>query len=406
MFRITFISMFLCLGLFGFTNCSDVGFSQKADGGSGVGGAGCSGSDCGPGDGGSGGGGGGGGGNGGGSGGGGGDGGGNGGDGGGDRGQPEFIDYSINAQAPTRSDKLDIVLIIDNSGSMEADRQKLAEKLGNFVTDLEASGLDWQMCHTTTQIIKKVGIGAYYLNKRALQWDAPGSPRILDTNTSSNLDQVFRDSLDAIQDGTRFDGSGNEQGIRSFYTFVQNNDNANCFRTDAALASIVLSDEDEASTGRSNYDGLNFKSEPRNLMDMIRDKWGPELPYTNHSIVIRSNDPVCWQTQDNEASDIDARYGKVYEELSNSSGGIIGDICADSYSDQLTGIKDRIDYTLDAISLVCDPVAGSLVVNVNGAATTAYSVIGNKVVFNPSLAEGTSVTGSYTCMEYPNTMNP
>lgn len=379
MLRITIISILLCFGTLFFNNCSDVDFSQKTgDSPSTVGGSGCSGPDCGSdanaeGD-------------------------GEGGnpDGDGPRGEGEFVNYTFNESAPARSNKLDIVLIIDNSGSMEKDRKKLAEKLEGFVADLEASGLNWQMCHTTTQVVSGF---SKLLDKDALEWAASGRPKVLNTNTSSNIDTVFRDSMNAIKDGTGFDGSGNEQGIRSLYTFIQNRRNAPCFRSEAALTSIVLSDEDEASLGRSNLEGLDFKSEPRNLMDMIRDTFGAELPYTHHSIVIRSNDPVCWKSQDQEASNIDARYGKVYEELSNSTGGIIGDICADSYASQLSGIKDRIDYTLDAISLACDPVPGSLVVN--GKNSSEYKVIGNKVIFNPSLAEGTVVTGSYTCIEHP-----
>jgi hypothetical protein len=124
---------------------------------------------------------------------------------------------------------------------------------------------------------------------------------------------------------------------------------------------------------------------------------GDNHPFTFHSIVIRPSEPQCYFEQDDPNNEIYARYGNVYIELSNATGGIVGNICSDDYTGQLSEIKGRIDYTLDAISLECEPIEGSVVIN--GKAASSYSIVGDKLVFSPSLQEGERVTGSYQCFE-------
>ena len=62
------------------------------------------------------------------------------------------VHYSKKIEAATY--KLDIVLVVDDSNSMLADNQKLAAKLSNFVSKLQNSNIDWQMCATVTRQMK------------------------------------------------------------------------------------------------------------------------------------------------------------------------------------------------------------------------------------------------------------
>src|SRR5207253_7386084 len=167
-------------------------------------------------------------------------------------GTPRTVNYS--SVVPANPNKVDILLVIDDSGSMKTDQLKLASKLSGFASQLESSSvsMDWQMCVTVTrdQLIS----GKYYWGA-SVNWVGytPASgPQYLLKKGTSGLNDIFTKTINAI--GAGVPGSGDERGIKAAYHHFYNGEpgasgSSGCYRKDAAVAVIVISDEDERSVG-------------------------------------------------------------------------------------------------------------------------------------------------------------
>ncbi|MCM2280229.1 MAG: hypothetical protein NDI61_00125 [Bdellovibrionaceae bacterium] len=286
--------------------------------------------------------------------------------------------------------KVDVLFVIDSSGSMNTERAELGRRLANFTSSL--SGLDWQLCVTTTDINQEKGD---LLNFTVTE--ANGTKRLTKVLTAAdpNYTNSFLDRIVNVPSG-----SGDEQGIRALNMAVSKR-HPECFRTDAALAAIILSDEDERSVGGyeiyktdSQYAPLNPENMPVNLLTSVRTSFGADKIFTGHSIVVQSNDTTCLAAQR-----IDGRgfYGTWYEELTRLTGGQKGSICSADYSASLGRFAENIRQALDSVTLRCVPLDKPQVTLAPAQPNVTISTSGNKVLFSPALQPDTSVTVSYRC---------
>ncbi len=282
--------------------------------------------------------------------------------------------------------QVDVLLVIDDSGSMYADSSRLATKLSGFVTQLSNSNLDWQMCITSTDI-------GYYAG-RPIQWQGANSGHILRRN-SGNLNSIFIDTM-------RFIGAGfsdDEQGIKAMNLSVMGNGTSNCYRQNAGLSVIVISDENERSVGGdrnlSSYDykPLEPLNNPQSFVDTVRRELSPNKKLTVNSIVIKDN--AC---RDLQRSQGDRGYvGYKYIELSNLTGGSVSSICQNNYSVALTDSSQVIINNLSSQTLTCVPT-GMPQVQVNGVNYNQNTTLtGNQLIFNPVINGPATVSGSYCC---------
>lgn len=312
----------------------------------------------------------------------------------------------------TQARQVDLMLVIDDSGSMKNDNDKLSQKLSGFVALLQNSAIDWQACYTTTTV------GGNTYDGRALKWkDDKGANTndiVLNPQSAGDVSKRLQLSIGSFSGN----GSGNEQGIHAMGRALERSESADCFRQGSALAMIVISDEDEASCGgrcqngpdeitmtnradssyANQYRALVSENSPEYLINAVKDKFGPTKNFLAHSLVINSRPDknlLCYHAQDSESP---AFYGITYENLSILTGGIIGNICSDDYSIELANIATRIDESLASITLECSPVDQAATVTlVPLVAGQQYKVQGNKLIFTPSLAAGTKVTATYKC---------
>ena len=148
---------------------------------------------------------------------------------------------------------------------------------------------------------------------------------------------------------------------------------------------------------RKQYrDLVATEDDPQTLMREVQSFVG-ERSYINHSITIKPGDTACYDIQDKSSP---AFYGVHYSRLQAISGGVLGDICAASYADQLTAMGQRTAQTINSVSLKCAPIAAPEVsVTPALASGVSYSMTGNKLVFSDQVPTGTSVRVKYTCAE-------
>lgn len=299
----------------------------------------------------------------------------------------------VNASIEGSSAQLDILLVVDDSGSMAADNLKLANRLKGFADDLtNRCKVDWQMCVTTTDVDHFKG--------RPIMWQGLGH-HILKP-TTPNLDSVFLNTIKWIGHGW----SNDEQGIKAMNLSVLDNSRSNCYRPNASLSVVVISDEDERSVGGNSslstlqYKPLETLNQPVSFPKTIRDTFGNDKKFNVNSIIVK--DAQCKAEQDAQGAGAKSFYGTKYMALSNMKSGKqtqggIGSICSSDYRPHLNLFADHIVQTMSAIDLECAPVE-SPKVGVRPAPTSQWiSVINNQLIFTPVLRGPAEVTGSYCC---------
>ncbi|MGE0616554.1 MAG: vWA domain-containing protein [Bacteriovoracia bacterium] len=153
--------------------------------------------------------------------------------------------------------KIDILFMVDNSGSMENEQNILATSFGQFINQFITRNLDFHVGVVTTDVTPLSGNSNYWsgtnANSAFYGYQSPGPGRLLSRtaerylqNTSQNLVSQFQANVNV---GTR--GSGNEQGLESIYETldpllsVPTAPNAGFVRNDALLSLVIVSDEDE-----------------------------------------------------------------------------------------------------------------------------------------------------------------
>jgi hypothetical protein len=285
-----------------------------------------------------------------------------------------------------QSNKVDLLMIIDNSGSMQYEQKNMAQRVGSMMNLLQ--GLDYKIGITTTDPSNST-----YGDGRLVQMNGLSNGTfVLDkTVPLSTAQTVLGNTLQRKETG-----SGSEQAIFATYRALERYFDPNdkgphkgLFRSDAAFAALVISDEDESAN--------NLKNKPENLVNFVKTKW-PGKPFAFHSIITRPGDVACKNTNG-------AVYGTIYKKLSEltgfgaTGGALIGDVCASDYAAQLAGIGSSIKEMVNIIELSCQPYgSSSIYVDLNGAAYNgSYQVEGKKLVFDQPLEVG-KFSVKYWCL--------
>jgi hypothetical protein len=302
--------------------------------------------------------------------------------------------------SPT-DNKVDILVVLDDSNSMAPDNSKLAQKLQGFVSDLTASGIDWQMCATVTRSQDVYNNGTYYWgSSRKWVGYTGASPYVMKTGASDPYG-IFTNTVAAI--GAGWAGTDDERGIKAAWWNVEYAPYNNCYRTDASLAVILISDEDVRSVGGNSalqYYAGEFKTleaddVPQGFINKIRQNYGVNKRFTFNSIIVKPGDTTCMASQD--AAGSKSHYGYKYAELSQLTSGGTASICDADFSNSMYYFKDRIVNTLASVPLECAPVGNITVTITPSMGNVTTQMQNNSLVFNPAIPAGRTVKLEYNC---------
>lgn len=297
--------------------------------------------------------------------------------------------------------KVDIVLIVDDSNSMLPDNRKLAERLQGFVSNLSAANVDWRMCATVTRSQDVRNNGVYYWGASRNWVDYVGSPKWILKAGAADPYAIFTKTIDAI--GAGWAGTDDERGIKAAFWHAEYAGSNYCYRSDASLSVIMISDEDIRSVGgdpnQVYYGGelkaLEAEDLPQSYVSKIKQKFGMDKRFTVNSIIVKPGDTACMAAQDSGGSK--SHYGYYYDELSRLTNGFSSSICAGDYSQNLNYFRDRIVSSLASIPLECAPV-GSVDVTVTPAVTGMSTRIeNNALIFAPAVPAGHHIDIGYNC---------
>lgn len=258
---------------------------------------------------------------------------------------------------------LDVLWVIDNSGSMNQFQTDLSLNISSFMSAFTQSGADFRMAVITTD-----------------QWNVT---TVL-TPQTPNVEMVLGN---LVVTGTM--GSGMERGIQMSYLALDNPGSAGSgslfWRDESTLVVIYVSDEqDWSNPGWSSY--INF-------FDNLKPS-GQFIPYG----VISDVPGGCTYTQPNGGQrTLQPGYG--YWDLIDYYGGSWYSICAIDWGIQLQDLANEVTaqrvFELDEH----DPIPETIVVTVNGQVSSdwTYSEDVNAVAFNEGRTpeEGQTITIEY-----------
>ncbi|MGE9744807.1 hypothetical protein AB1A81_02860 [Bdellovibrio bacteriovorus] len=320
-------------------------------------------------------------------------------------------DVHYNSTVQASDNKLDIILVIDDSNSMLPDNRKLAANLSAFITKLQNSNIDWQMCATVTRALPVTDTtnawgASIYWQKNATASTSLGM--VLKKSSNVDLNTVFAHTIEYI--GAGYKNSDDERAIKAAYHHVYNGDyhynpNNGCYRADAGIAYIIISDEDERSIGgdasQQVYAGelkaLENEDKPQVFVDYVRSTFGATQRFTVNSIIVKPGDSSCKASQD--AGGAKSHYGFKYAELSQLTGGGIGSICDSDYSTNLNLFIDKIKDSLSSVPLECTPVGTVNVTITPSIGTVESRVEGQSIVFSTAVPAGRTIDITYKCAD-------
>jgi hypothetical protein len=302
--------------------------------------------------------------------------------------------------------KIDVLWVIDNSGSMETSQTNLTKSFGSFISSFQEKQYDFHMAVTGTDawraqyqsnltnkdVLAKARLGEINFTTNPLTWVTNSGVNIMD-RTTPNLTQAF------ITNATQgILGTGDERAFSSFRNFLDYSGNSNFRRPDAILAIIIVSDEDDYSGNtstpiiqpyRDEVNGdpivLPFSSTASDIYNLYRD---PRLDTVqsykdyldglvgpgNYSVnMIGILDQQC-KTELN-SSIAGHRIGRRYMELADITGGVKTSLCA-NFGESLQLISDKIIRLNGVFKLDREPVVETLKVVVNGTEVPQAPVYG------------------------------
>lgn len=273
------------------------------------------------------------------------------------------------------NNKVDILWVIDNSGSMANLQTNVANNFSAFVSQLVDKGYDFQMAVTTTEAWNANKENVYAnckIDATATKYKDDSGIAIITPDTP-NIEAAF---IDNIKQGTS--GCGDERAFDSMMMALNDSDNqALGFpRANTFLAVIIVSDEDDFSHDGGTYLENNYNhpdihpvSLYVNALDNFTGTSGATRRYNVSAISI--NDDACLAANDPWGL-IGIRMGALVD----ATNGVKGNVCASNFSDNLIEIQEQIISLSTQQYLSRVPHEDTIKVYVNGVEVAESDVNG------------------------------
>lgn len=240
--------------------------------------------------------------------------------------------------ADAASNEVDILFVIDNSGSMGDDQQILADNFHRFIESafLTSPDIDVRIGVTTTDILLPTAADGRFV----------GQPGILRSG-SPTLAQDFQQRALV---GT--DGAGWEHGLEAMLRALDGR-NGGFPRRNAALSVVIVSDEDDGGTDGSAVP-RSTDSYIQHLNALKAGSFSGASVLVN--LVVRPD------------------FSPRYTAVADAFDGVVLDISSQTWGENLGVIGAATVGLVRLLRLENRPVSSSVVVTIDGVATTAFTV--------------------------------
>lgn len=299
--------------------------------------------------------------------------------------------------------KLDVLFVVDSSGSMDNYQQALVNNFSSFIDRFISKGYDFRIAVTTSEAYRYPqlaipGACSSYCNEWRTHFrrGSSANPYVIDKSnydltTSAGKTLLKNDFIANAHMGT--DGSGDERAFSSFMAALNYGTNFNgtaspnkdFHRPDAFLAIVIISDEEDFSqigTGSINESYSNPNLVPvASYKDQLRTFTGGAegVDFTVSTISIL--DQACLNildpnNQTNPGSAIGRKIGNRYKALAALTGGTQNSLC-NSFDTSLDNISDSIEGLSDASFVLAKaPIIASIRLIVDGVLVPQSAVDG------------------------------
>jgi hypothetical protein len=235
----------------------------------------------------------------------------------------------------TYNNKVDILFMVDNSSSMLQYQRRLESQVDRLVLSLNQKALDYRIAVVTSDL-RPGGSGGRLI----------GSPSYL-TSLTPNIQNLLRSRIVLGQTGSDI-----ESGLGSIRQALSSVSGSKFLRSDALLAMVILTNEDDYSLGTIR--------EYRDFFDNLKNQVpGFKRGWILNFIGVISIDGNCRTTADFKEA------GLRYMALSDISGGIKASICDTDLSMAVSNLEKRIVQILSEYKLDKVPDLATLKVYIN-----------------------------------------
>jgi len=236
----------------------------------------------------------------------------------------------VHEQSPF--EKVDVLLVVDNSGSMGPYQEKLGNDFGGFFDFFEFGEVDWRLAVTHTDSF-------------AFDFGRVRGPIV--TPDLADPETLFREVVNV---GTT--GSGLESGLEAAARLLEREDQG-FPREDASVSVIFVSDEEDASPNAvSTYVNRLYELKGQRQRTAI-----------NASALTVTELADCTPEQFAQSAP-----GTRYVEVARLTGGITGNLCVDDFEGIVRDLALTTSSMQDTFPLRSRPDLGTLEVRVQGQA--------------------------------------
>lgn len=281
--------------------------------------------------------------------------------------------------------KVDILWVIDNSGSMQSSQNNVATNMQAFIQSFTTRDLDYKMAVTATDAWRvqfapsphtcstfrdgiRIGVNCSTVSGRPYS----GIPVMLPT--TPNLETVFLTNVLITDDAAGYFGSGDERAFQSMMRTFEEPNNAGFLRPDSFLSVIIVSDEEDFShdhtgfTENLNDPALYSISSVVSFLDTLTTSTPTNRRYNVNAMTVL--DSVC-RARLGGATKVNQRYLSLVDSVNTSFSidemkGKKTSLCG-NFANDLESIADGILSLSSKFALQRIPIPETIAVKVNGA---------------------------------------
>lgn len=295
------------------------------------------------------------------------------------------------------NNKVDILWVIDNSGTMGPKQTNLKNSINSFMTQFATKGMDYRIAVVTTDIrpIDPMNPADPNFSGQDGCFVASGANDKIITPATVNAATVLGDNANV-----GFFGSADAHGLDAVEQALSepnlSNCNADFLRSDAFLAVIHFSDADDNTVASANglLTFLDTVKAPVNTPN-----GGQVRSYFTSAMVVEDvGRAAC------VALGPFSELGSKYIDLAGRTGGTVASICDADFSAGLLSVSTQILEATTAVSLAYAPNVSSMSIYHNFTKINQDAVNGwtfdaatNRVIFHGSAipVAGTQITVDY-----------